>query len=132
MWNASTGQCLHTATLEAAIISLSFHPSGRMLAMASSVYIYLWDYNVRTPVCTCTFVAPNRDVPRDSPLLYFLLKGLGRDESRRIQVRGFISRHSSRSSSTQRQHAAPFCCCRVGVASACITEVFFAGFPLHR
>ncbi|CAM9881884.1 unnamed protein product, partial [Scytosiphon promiscuus] len=45
VWNASTGQCLHVATLEAAIISLSFHPSGRMLAMASSLYVYLWDYN---------------------------------------------------------------------------------------
>lgn len=48
VWNVSTGQCLHTATLEAAIISLSFHPSGRMIAMASSLYVYLWDYNVST------------------------------------------------------------------------------------
>ncbi|CAM9558253.1 unnamed protein product, partial [Hapterophycus canaliculatus] len=45
VWNASTGQCLHVATLEAAIISLSFHPSGRMLAMASSLYVYMWDFN---------------------------------------------------------------------------------------
>ena len=46
VWNASTGRCLHSVTLEAAIISLSFHPSGRMLAIASSLYVYLWDYNV--------------------------------------------------------------------------------------
>ncbi|CAM9335180.1 unnamed protein product [Ectocarpus fasciculatus] len=45
VWNASTGRCLHSVTLEAAIISLSFHPSGRMLAIASSLYVYLWDYN---------------------------------------------------------------------------------------
>lgn len=42
-----TGQCLHSATLEAAIISLSFHPSGNMIAIASGQHVYLWDYNVR-------------------------------------------------------------------------------------
>lgn len=47
VWNAATGQCLHTATLEAAIISLSFHPSGNVLAIASGQFVYLWDYNVR-------------------------------------------------------------------------------------
>lgn len=46
VWNTSTGQCLHAATLTGPIISLSFHPSGRMLAVASSLYVYLWDYNV--------------------------------------------------------------------------------------
>ncbi|CAN0503997.1 unnamed protein product, partial [Ectocarpus sp. 12 AP-2014] len=45
VWNASTGRCLHSVTLEAAIISLSFHPSGKMLAIASSLYVYLWDYS---------------------------------------------------------------------------------------
>lgn len=52
MWNTSTGRCLHKVALEAAIISLSFHPSGRMLAMASSLYVYLWDYNVSDLVLT--------------------------------------------------------------------------------
>lgn len=47
MWNTATGQCLRTAALEAAIISLSFHPSGNMLAIASGQFVYLWDYNVR-------------------------------------------------------------------------------------
>ena len=70
MWNVSTGQCLHTATLEAAIISLSFHPSGRMIAMASSLYVYLWDYNVSTLVRRRYVADRNRDFPRDSLQLW--------------------------------------------------------------
>lgn len=46
VWNTVTGQCLHTAKLEAAIISVSFHPSGNVLAIASGQFVYLWDYNV--------------------------------------------------------------------------------------
>lgn len=47
MWNTTTGRCLHSATLGAAIISLSFHPLGDFLAIASGQFVYLWDYNVR-------------------------------------------------------------------------------------
>lgn len=77
VWNASTGQCLHTATLEAAIISLSFHPSGRMIAMASSLYVYLWDYNVSIVVRGRCVVDRNLDVLRDSLQLSSLLEVRG-------------------------------------------------------
>lgn len=89
VWNASTGQCLHTATLEAAIISLSFHPSGRMIAMASSLYVYLWDYNVSIVVRGRCVVDRNLDVLRDSLQLSSLLEVRGEKRA----VGSFIGRY---------------------------------------
>ncbi|CAN0439248.1 unnamed protein product, partial [Laminaria digitata] len=47
VWNIATGRCLYSSTLSVAIISLSFHPTGRVLAVASGQSVYLWDYKVR-------------------------------------------------------------------------------------
>ncbi|CAM9141943.1 unnamed protein product, partial [Discosporangium mesarthrocarpum] len=47
VWNHISGKCLYSAGLEHAIISLSFHPSGEIIAMASGQSVYLWDYHNR-------------------------------------------------------------------------------------
>jgi len=39
------GVCLHMIRLNHAIISLSFHPSGEVLAIASGSTLHLWDYD---------------------------------------------------------------------------------------
>lgn len=39
------GVCLNMIRLNSAVISLSFHPSGEVLAMASGSTLHLWDYN---------------------------------------------------------------------------------------
>ncbi|KAL7532437.1 hypothetical protein ACHAXR_004625, partial [Thalassiosira sp. AJA248-18] len=39
------GVCLNMIRLHSAVISLSFHPSGEILAMASGSTLHLWDYN---------------------------------------------------------------------------------------
>eukprot|EP00571_Detonula_confervacea_P004800 CAMPEP_0172317562 /NCGR_PEP_ID=MMETSP1058-20130122/32007_1 /TAXON_ID=83371 /ORGANISM="Detonula confervacea, Strain CCMP 353" /LENGTH=233 /DNA_ID=CAMNT_0013032149 /DNA_START=27 /DNA_END=725 /DNA_ORIENTATION=- len=38
------GVCLNMIRLHSAVISLSFHPSGEILAMASGSTLHLWDY----------------------------------------------------------------------------------------
>lgn len=51
VWNAETGQCLAYAEVGGSVMSLSFHPEGSVLAIASgrreSTFwgeLYLWDY----------------------------------------------------------------------------------------
>jgi WD40 repeat protein len=39
------GVCLNMIRLGHAIISLSFHPSGEILAVASGTFLHLWDYD---------------------------------------------------------------------------------------
>ena len=39
------GKCLNMIRLQSAIISLSFHPSGSILAVASGTTLHLWDYD---------------------------------------------------------------------------------------
>lgn len=39
------GKCLNRIRLQSAIISLSFHPSGHILAVASGTTLHLWDYD---------------------------------------------------------------------------------------
>lgn len=46
IWNALTGQCLHLVREDWPVISLSFHPSGQVLAFASGPFVCLWDYQV--------------------------------------------------------------------------------------
>lgn len=41
-----------------------------MIAMASSLYVYLWDYNVSTLVRRRYVADRNRDFPRDSLQLW--------------------------------------------------------------
>lgn len=49
-WDIETGRCLYMSTLRHAIISISFHPSGDILAIASGTCVYTWDYQVRSLV----------------------------------------------------------------------------------
>ena len=44
-YDSGIGVCLNMIRLQSAVISLSFHPSGEMLAMASGSTLHLWDYN---------------------------------------------------------------------------------------
>ncbi|KAF4324237.1 hypothetical protein BBO99_00000911 [Phytophthora kernoviae] len=39
-WDIETGRCLYVSTLRHAIISISFHPSGDILAIASGTCVY--------------------------------------------------------------------------------------------
>lgn len=48
-WDIETGRCLYVSTLRHAIISISFHPTGDILAIASGTCVYTWDYQVCTP-----------------------------------------------------------------------------------
>ncbi|ETV95401.1 hypothetical protein H310_11278 [Aphanomyces invadans] len=43
-WDVVTGKCLYEATLRHAIISVSFHPCGNVLGIASGTCVYTWDY----------------------------------------------------------------------------------------
>lgn len=49
-WDIETGRCLYVSTLRHAIISISFHPSGDILAIASGTCVYTWDYQVSITV----------------------------------------------------------------------------------
>ena len=44
VWNWKHGQCLQMIRLDYAIISLSFHPTGHILAIASGSRLHFWDY----------------------------------------------------------------------------------------
>ena len=44
-YDTGIGVCLNMIRLNSAVISLSFHPSGEILAMASGNTLHLWDYN---------------------------------------------------------------------------------------
>jgi WD40 repeat protein len=44
-YGTGMGVCLNMVRLHSAVISLSFHPSGEILAMASGNTLHLWDYN---------------------------------------------------------------------------------------
>jgi activating molecule in BECN1-regulated autophagy protein 1 len=48
-WDIETGRCLYVYTLRHAIISISFHPSGDILAIASGTCVYTWDYQHTCP-----------------------------------------------------------------------------------
>ncbi|KAL4159975.1 hypothetical protein PRNP1_000547 [Phytophthora ramorum] len=48
-WDIETGRCLYVSTLRHAIISISFHPSGDILAIASGTCVYTWDYQHSCP-----------------------------------------------------------------------------------
>lgn len=45
VWNWKERACLRMIRLDHAIISLSFHPSGHVLAIASGSRLHFWDYN---------------------------------------------------------------------------------------
>jgi hypothetical protein len=45
VWDWKEGTCLRMIRLDHAIISLSFHPSGHILAIASGSKLHFWDYN---------------------------------------------------------------------------------------
>lgn len=45
VWDWKEGNCLRMIRLDHAIISLSFHPSGHVLAIASGSRLHFWDYN---------------------------------------------------------------------------------------
>jgi activator-of-BECN1-regulated-autophagy protein 1 len=45
VWDWKRPACLHMLRLDYAIISLSFHPSGHILAVASGSRMHFWDYN---------------------------------------------------------------------------------------
>lgn len=45
IWNWEQGQCLQMIRLDYAIISLSFHPTGNILAVASGSRLHFWDYD---------------------------------------------------------------------------------------
>jgi WD40 repeat protein len=45
VWNWEQGQCLQMIRLDYAIISLSFHPTGNILAVASGSRLHFWDYD---------------------------------------------------------------------------------------
>jgi len=49
IWDTRTQACLHRTLLDRAIISLSFHPTVDILAIASGTSIYLWDYASGSP-----------------------------------------------------------------------------------
>lgn len=42
LWNWTTATCLHMIRLEHAIISLSFHPQGQVLAIANGSRLHFW------------------------------------------------------------------------------------------
>ena len=42
LWNWTTSTCLHMIRLEYAIISLSFHPQGQVLAIANGSRLHFW------------------------------------------------------------------------------------------
>lgn len=44
IWDTRTDQCLYHTVLANAVISLSFHPKGDMLAIGSGNGLYLWNY----------------------------------------------------------------------------------------
>ncbi|KAF0715334.1 Aste57867_3431 [Aphanomyces stellatus] len=48
-WDVYTGKCLYEATLRHAIISVSFHPSGDIIGIASGTCVYTWDYQHSGP-----------------------------------------------------------------------------------
>jgi activator-of-BECN1-regulated-autophagy protein 1 len=48
-WDIETGRCLYVSTLRHAIISISFHASGDILAIASGTCVYTWDYQHSCP-----------------------------------------------------------------------------------
>ena len=45
VWNWKENTCLHMIRFEYAIISLSFHPTGHILAIASGPKLHFWDYD---------------------------------------------------------------------------------------
>ena len=49
VWDARTSRCVRRAQFDRAIISLSFHPAGDILAVAAGVSIYLWHYADGSP-----------------------------------------------------------------------------------
>jgi len=44
IWDTRTGRCLRHTVLVNAVISLSFHPAGDILAIGSGNGLYLWNY----------------------------------------------------------------------------------------
>lgn len=57
VWNWVEKTCLQMVRLEFAIISLSFHPSGRLLAVANGTRLHFWGIDHGT----------TRDIPPDRP-----------------------------------------------------------------
>eukprot|EP00629_Pelagomonadales_sp_RCC1024_P000987 CAMPEP_0119293886 /NCGR_PEP_ID=MMETSP1329-20130426/46861_1 /TAXON_ID=114041 /ORGANISM="Genus nov. species nov., Strain RCC1024" /LENGTH=290 /DNA_ID=CAMNT_0007294757 /DNA_START=38 /DNA_END=906 /DNA_ORIENTATION=+ len=49
VWDCKSGRCLRRAEFDRAIISLSFHPGGDILAVAAGTSIFLWDYHAGAP-----------------------------------------------------------------------------------
>lgn len=52
LWNWKTASCLHMIRLEFAIISLSFHPTGNVLAIANGTRLHFWSLDGLLPKTT--------------------------------------------------------------------------------
>lgn len=60
VWDARERRCVRRAEFDRAIISLSFHPAGDILAVAAGTSIYLWHY--------ATGAAPRREFTHPHPI----------------------------------------------------------------
>jgi hypothetical protein len=54
LWNWKEKSCLQMIRLEYAIISLSFHPAGQVLAIANGTRLHFWGYETNTGNTTTT------------------------------------------------------------------------------
>jgi WD40 repeat protein len=90
IWSISSGTCMYSAFLEFAIISLSFHPLGQCLAIASGTQIFFWDFHRQTaPIAAWTHHHTIRCVsfaPSDSHCLF-----VGAANGRRSEFTGDIT-----------------------------------------
>ena len=68
VWSIETNSCLSVNRLDYSIISLSFHPSGDFLAIASGATLEVWNWNRapsqtnRNHIVHCHPVVHNRNI----------------------------------------------------------------------
>jgi activating molecule in BECN1-regulated autophagy protein 1 len=68
VWNWETKACLQMIRLEFSIVSLSFHPSGTVLAIANGTHLHFWGIDDIEPTTSsaCSYHDPSRTVPSPS------------------------------------------------------------------
>uniref|UniRef100_A0A7S2P0E3 Anaphase-promoting complex subunit 4 WD40 domain-containing protein n=1 Tax=Leptocylindrus danicus TaxID=163516 RepID=A0A7S2P0E3_9STRA len=88
VWDTKEGVCLKMVRLYSAVISLSFHPRGGLLSMASGNGLYIWNYEKRD--------SPHPEFMHDHSLRCVSFTPGGD----RIIVGGFVKRAHSRDKDT--------------------------------
>lgn len=103
-WSLRMDTCLNIIRVKSAIISLAFHPSGDLLALASGNSLYLWDYDNQINKSNATEERGNEGANRRNQPLSSVDSVMGRRQERNRGHEEFSRGFKGRGTLVEMQH----------------------------